>query len=234
MEFSRNEDTEHKLLKEMQIAMYDGDRKQPSVSGMIYCLTKTYYEANLIIPDSEGRKIPNNTKSQLLLFVTGLGLEKVLLSGRQVSESGEYDGIQWHVDHFGGTDGDFIEVKSTRARSNKNPEKPYTSEGWIKQILSYAKVTGIRKGTLTILHLFGSGSPPFPDLLCWDFELTDAEVDENWNWIKARRDTYLDFVSRGEPPTPFMFNKDWECENCNWKGYCEAQRLLGAQKQRLI
>lgn len=216
---------EDTLLREMQEAMYDGDRHQPSVSGMIYCLTKTYYEEFHVVPDSQGRKIPHHNKQQLLLFVTGLGLEKVLLSGRQISEAGEMDGIQWHVDHFGSPT-DFHEVKSTRARANKDTSKPYTSDGWIKQIKAYCKVKGIQSGTLTILHLFGSGSPPFPDLLCWDFSLTQQEIDDNWNWILDRAATYQEFVNKGETPTPFKFNEDWECNNCNWKGLCDAKKLL--------
>ena len=225
MDWSRNEQLEDTIIDGMTNDMYDGDRHQPSVTGMIYCLTKTFYENEMVLPDSDGRRIPPRSKSTQLLFTTGLALEKVLLGDRQVSEGGEYDGIQWHVDHF--NTNDFIEIKTTRARTNKDPNKPYTSDGWIKQILSYCKVKGITEGDLVILHLLGGGGSPMPDLLAWHFTATQQEIDDNWAWIQRRAIVYYKALLDNEPPKPFQFNMDWECRDCNWLHLCNARKTVG-------
>ena len=230
MQLTRNEQLEKELLQEIDDSMYDGDRKQPSVSGMIYCLTKTYYGSEMITENEDGVKREQHNEDQIMLFITGLGLEKTLLSGRQVSEGGEYEGIQWHLDHFG-TDGRFMEVKSTRGSSNSSDD---ISEGWRKQILAYFKVKNITEGDLTILHLMGNYKPPFPQLRCWNIQSTQQEVDENWNWIKQRAEVYGSFVAAGTPPTPFKYNMDWECKYCNWKGLCDARATLSNMGARTI
>ena len=222
MKWERNPVLEHTLLKEMQESMHDDDRHQPSVSGMIYCVTKTYYENYMVVPNADGQLIPERSDSTLLLFATGLGLEKVLLSGRQVSEGGEYEGIQWHVDHYG-REG-FIEFKSTRASPRKDGMEPYSSEGWIKQIKAYCKVKGITTGHLVNLHLMGNRNPPFPTLEAWEFTLTQEEVDDNWDWIKSRANDYNEYVAAGTPPPPFKYNMDWECKDCSWLALCNSRK----------
>ena len=226
MRLTRNEQLEQELLQEIDESMYDGDRAQPSVSGMIYCLTRTWYENHLVLPDEQGRVKVKHNDEQILLFITGLGLEKTVLTGRQVSEAGETEGIQWHVDHYG-LDNKFIEVKSTRGTSSKSDD---ISEGWKKQILAYFYVKGINEGDLAILHLMGDYRPPFPQFRVWHLDADIGEVNANWAWIKERADIYLGATS--EPPTPFKYNMDWECKNCNWKGLCDAKSMLANMQSR--
>ena len=225
MDWIRNTQLEDTILDDMTDAMYDGDRHQPSVSGMIYCLTKTFYENEMIVPDEQGRRIPPRSRTTQLLFTTGLAFEKVLMGDKQVSEGGTYEGIQWHVDHF--DFGELVEIKSTRAGTNKDPKKPYTSDGWLKQILAYCKVKGVNEGNLVILHMFGSGSPPFPDLLAWHFTASQQEIDDNWTWIQQRAINYQHAVLTGEPPAPFQYNMDWECRDCTWKTVCDTRKAVG-------
>ena len=225
MIFTRNEPLEQELLQEIDDSMYDGDRAQPSVSGMIYCLTRTFYENNLILPNEKGELRVKHTDEQILLFITGLGLEKTILTGRQISEAGETEGIQWHVDHYG-LDDKFIEVKSTRGSSKTSDD---ISDGWKRQILAYFYVKGISEGDLAILHLMGSYNPPFPQFRVWHLEADQQEIVENWEWIKARAEVYKQAVATGEAPTPYKFNMDWECKNCNWKGLCEAKSILNGR-----
>lgn len=228
MKLTRNNQLEKELLDEIDASMFDGDRHQPSVSGMIYCLTKTFYENEMVMDNPDGTSGVKHSPEQTLLFITGLGLEATLLKRRQISEAGETEGIQWHLDHYG-EDGKFMEVKSTRQNS-KNSEK--ISEGWNKQILAYFYAKGITEGDLTILHLMGAYNPPFPQLYCWHLESTTDEVNANWAWIQSRADIYRDAVSSGIPPTPFKHNMEWECKNCNWKGLCDAKTTLSQLQSR--
>ena len=215
MKFTRNPEYEDFLLQAMWEAMAEPDRVQPSVTGMIKCLTKTFYE-NYYTASSN--RIPD--RETLLLFSTGLGLERVILNDMQRSEAGTFEGVGYHMDHFGG-DTDFIEFKSTRL-SLKNAPENYNM-GWQRQWMAYAKAKGITSGKFVALHLMGSYNPPFPQLVAWDVETTQEEVDLNWEWIQIRKDIYLDAVAKGEAPAPFTYNEDWECKNCSWKMICDER-----------
>lgn len=225
MEVTRNQEAEFQLLTEMHQAMYEPDRHQPSVSGMIYCLTKTYYENEMVVPETDGSIPAHRNERQLLLFATGLGLEKVLLAGQQVSAKGEYQGISWHADHIG-SDSSFYEIKSTRKRTpreDETAELDILSEGWKKQILAYFKVSGLASGKLAVLHLMGDYKPPFPQMRVYEMQASQTEIDDNWAWILSRAALYKGFVETSQPPEPFKYNESWECGNCNWKILCEAR-----------
>lgn len=223
MKVTRNEQEEINLLEEMHQAMYEPDRNQPSVSGMIYCLTKTYYENEMTVPNVDGSIPVHRNRQQLLLFASGSGLEKVLLSGRQRSEKGETEGIQWHVDHIG-DDRLFYEIKSTRKGVPKTENyEEELSLGWRRQVLAYFKATGITSGKIAVLHLMGDYKPPFPDIRIYDLVASEDEIESNWTWIKQRAVTYLKFVKQSQPPEPFQYNMDFECGYCNWKILCETR-----------
>lgn len=227
MDIKRNQSAELELLTDMYQAMYEPDRSQPSVSGMIYCLTKTFYENEMVTPNVDGSLPSHRNERQLLLFASGLGLEKVLLAGKQVSASGVYEGISWHADHIG-NDNSFYEIKSTRKRTpreDETAELDILSEGWRKQILAYFKVSGLISGRLAVLHLMGDYKPPFPQLRVYEMQASQDEIDDNWAWILSRARLYEQFVESGQPPEPFKYNEPWECENCNWKALCEARSM---------
>lgn len=232
---TRNQPAEIELLTDMYQAMYEPDRHQPSVSGMIYCLTKTFYENEMVIPNADGSLPNHRNERQLLLFASGLGLEKVLLAGKQVSASGIYEGISWHADHIG-DDSSFYEIKSTRKRTpreDETAELDILSDGWKKQILAYFKVSGLTSGRLAVLHLMGDYKPPFPQLRVYEMQASQDEIDDNWDWILSRALTYKQFVELGQAPEPFRHNEPWECENCNWKMLCEARSkgaMLGSAR----
>ena len=216
MKFSRDISLEDTLLAEMAAAMYEPDRHQPSVSGMIRCITRTYYENEVKVTDG-----PSFSRRELQLFVTGLGLEKVILSGRQITQKGSTEGIQWHVDHIG-TELDFIEVKSTRIKMVDSDE-PKISNTWQRQVLAYFKALGITQGHFVMLHVTGDYSPPFPDIRAYNIVTTQEEVDENWQWIKNRSEVYLESVRTRVPPEPFQYNETWECEHCPWRALCNMK-----------
>jgi len=221
LEFQRNPEFEQFLLESMWKSMAEPDRHQPSVTGMIHCLTKTYYENAYTV---DGSRVPD--KGLLLLFATGLGLEKVVLNDIQRTESGVFDGISYHMDHFGGAE-DFIEFKSTRLSTKSAPDN-YSLQ-WMRQTMSYMHIKGITKGRFVALHLMGSYQPPFPDLIAWDIVATQEELDLNWQWMEMRRDTYAEYVEAGEAPPPFTYNEDWECgqakgqQPCTWLMICKER-----------
>ena len=215
MKFIRDENLEDELLNDMAVAMVEPDRHQPSVSGMIRCITRTYWENEIVMDDK-----PKLSRREIQLFASGLGLERVLLSGRQNTVKGEFEGVQYHVDHLG-TDG-FIEFKSTRIKMSD--DEPKVSDTWQKQVLSYFKALGITQGHFVMFHVQGDYNPPFPDLRAYVIEATQEEIDDNWTWIQQRAISYLTAVKNQEPPTPFTFNEQWECKECPWYGLCLARK----------
>lgn len=220
MKFTRNSGYEDFLLEGMWKAMEEPDRVQPSVTGMIKCLTKTFYENYYT---TGGGKAPD--RGTLLLFGTGLALEHVMLNDMQRTEGGIFEGIAYHMDHFG-SETDFIEFKSTRLSTKSAPEN-YSLQ-WKRQWMAYAKVKGITSGRFVALHLMGNYAPPFPDLVAWDVECSAEEIDLNWQWMELRRDTYLEHVAAGEAPEPFKYNEDWECERCPWLMICNERAKASA------
>ena len=223
MIFTRDEALEDELLEEMVLSMIEPDRYQPSVSGMIRCITRTYWENEVKLDNK-----PALTRRETQLFATGLGLEKVLLIGRQQTVKGEYDGVAYHVDHLGDNN-DFIEFKSTRIKMAPDGEDPKISTSWHKQVLSYFKALGITSGHFVILHVQGAYNPPFPDLRAYAITATQEEIDTNWTWIKQRSISYLTAVKNQKPPLPFSFNEEWECKECPWYGLCLAHKVQEEQ-----
>lgn len=218
MQFKRDESLEDELLDEMVVSFYEPDRKQPSVSGMIRCITRTYYENEVSLDNK-----PSLSRREKQLFYTGLALEKVALIGRQHILKGEFEGIQWHIDHLG-TENDFIEFKSTRIKM-VHDDNPTVSNHWQKQVLAYFKALGITQGHFVMLHVTGDYKPPFPDIRAYKVITTQEEIDANWTWIQQRAISYLKAVKEREPPTPFEWNEDWECRECPWKALCNARDL---------
>lgn len=213
--YTRAPHVEDHILTLMHEDMKDPSRSAqiPSVSGLIKCLTKYYYDNN-----SNAAKTAVPSRRLLMLFATGLGLESQLLRGRQFNQVLQVDGIWGHYDHL--QDGDLLfELKSTRISSKRPPEDlPYD-----KQIKSYFKMTGARKLYLTVLHLMGGYQPPFPDLVVWDVEFDDKEVEDHWNWMKERRDVYAAAVEAGVAPKQFTYNDEYECEECPYKAICDLR-----------
>lgn len=221
MLFKRDTNLEDELLDEMAAEFYDPDRSQPSVTGMIRCITRTYYENEIKMDDA-----PSLSRREKQLFYTGLALEKVALSGRQRILQGEYEGIRWHIDHLG-TEQDFIEFKSTRIWM-VDDDNPKLSNNWQKQVLAYFKVLGITQGHFVMLHIQGNPKVggPFPDIRAYNVITDQQEIDGNWTWIQQRAISYLDAVRNGKPPRPFEWNEDYECKECPWFGLCNARKMM--------
>lgn len=210
--------------KELELGQERYLAKLPHQSELIYCLTRSFYNRVSPLPP---------TRSEVMLFSVGLGLEAVLLRPHRKPEAGETDGIHWSADwleYEGAPPGEF---KSTRISMNRPPgELPET---WRKQVLGYMKGINQREVSLAVLHLMGNYRPPFPDLKVWRGRASLEEIKANWDWLKGRRDVYLDHLERGEPPQQFAYNEEWECENCRYLIICQAkQSIENLKKERGI
>ena len=213
MLYQRNEHLEDQLLDELMAEIEDPSRKDqhPSVTDLIYCLTKSYL-------DMKQDKIVH-TRQTKLFFTIGLGLEKAMLVARRdTPTNGQHDGIWYHLDSL--DHDNLIEFKSTRVKAGTEPEK--LPEGWMKQIKSYLKTQGQTKCSLVVLHIIQ------PEIICWDIEFSQEEIDEQWAWLQNRKAEWEVYVGNGEVPRPFTFNEPWECLRCSYKFFCDATTTLVA------
>lgn len=207
MRYERNEQLEMETLQR-----YLGDsrdeREHPTLTDLIYCLTKASYLERI---QKEGR-VWYPSRRTMLFFVLGLGLEQALLRERGGKLSGILDGIPYHLDDF--DDEGLMELKTTRARPN--PEEPYLSEGWLKQIMGYCKTQGLTEINFVVLHLIQ------PEIQAWRLSFDQEEIDGNWEWLLERKKTYDHFKEKGEYPTPYEYRMEWECNGCDFATFCEA------------
>lgn len=221
MKATRLPTKEDMMLRLLWERMYREPTKEPGVTQLIHCLTQTYYQRKHL-PQMPGRRA-------MMLFATGLAIEKAILGDLQRPSEGVIEGISFHTDHFE-AEGDFYEMKSTRTSSAKGFEE--LSKSWHRQWLSYLKAVDRTEGNFIILHLMGNYKPPFPDLVVYHVEASEEEIEENWQWMQERRRILLEHEEKKEPPAPFTYrvidwggtDKDYECEDCPYLVLCKARR----------
>lgn len=218
MKVQRNDHLASELLSEMMRDIA-GDREgmHPSVTDLIGCLTKAWYDN-----EAGGRAKIEPTDRTKLYFIIGLGLERALLVDRKVTPTyGETDGIHWHVDSLnsGGARDGLLELKSTRANPNKGEEG--LSDRYIKQVKSYLAANKLREVDLAIIYLIQ------PEFIVWHITFDQFELDMHWEWMKYRRDEYNRAKAANEPPKAFQWNEEWECKDCAYKILCELNQSLG-------
>lgn len=182
----------------------------PSVTDLIGCLTKSYYDTE---PTNH---LEPNDKTKLF-FTIGLGLERNLLVLRKETPIyGETDGIHWHVDSL---DGGLIELKSTRANPNKG--EGGISDRWQRQIKSYLKANNLREVDIAVIYLIQ------PEFIVWHITFDQWELDTHWEWMKQRRDVWNEAKATRTPPQAFRWNEEWECKECPYKILCELNSSMG-------
>ncbi len=183
------------------------ERKGIHITDLIYCLRKAYFRKILNIPPTE---------EQVLYYATGLFYHNLFEENLREIEI-ELDGITGTLDCIGFIDDTTIpvEIKTTRISSNKDI---LDMKHWLIQLKGYAKLIGSSRARLIVLHLVGDWKNPSPQLLCYDFEFTREEIDENWSWLISRRDILLDALDKGILPSIETRFAEWECE----KQVCEC------------
>lgn len=216
MKVTRNDTLASTLLSEMMDEISeDRTGQHPSVTDLIGCLTKSYYDTE------PGGKLEPNDKTKLY-FTIGLGLERNLLVARKETPiAGETEGIFWHVDSL---DGGLIELKSTRANPNRG--EAGLNDRWIRQVKSYLCANRLQEVDLAVLYLIQ------PEFIVWHLSFDSIELDIHWEWMRGRRDVWNEAKMIGRPPKAFAYNdgeseKSWECRDCSYRLLCELNGSMG-------
>uniref|UniRef100_A0A6M3L6G4 PD-(D/E)XK endonuclease-like domain-containing protein n=1 Tax=viral metagenome TaxID=1070528 RepID=A0A6M3L6G4_9ZZZZ len=143
-----------------------------------------------------------------------------------------------------GAEGIPFELKDTDMSSTK----PVTdSPHFLRQIMCQCKVTGTTSAILSRLHNqgnrkwlyrpkdpvkiqalvdeYGEDWAAHPTLEVYKVEFTQAEIDENWKQMVARRDLYSKIHGTGKllpKPLALMSGSEWECGWCPYQERCEG------------
>jgi CRISPR/Cas system-associated exonuclease Cas4 (RecB family) len=188
----------------------DRDLPIPTVTELIYCLTKGWFDRKNPIP-----RVPKTTCQ----FAIGVGLGEVLLKGLRTEVAGNLEGIHYHIDFLmPEPDSRLGELKSTRYSVNKPPEQ--WSTGWHKQLLAYMKARGVLEAVYSALFVIPA------EFKTWEVTAEQADVDFNWTWLQARRAVYMNHIHTHTLPTPFAWNEKWECGGCQYRTLCDAEVAL--------
>lgn len=193
----------------------------PHLTELIYCLTRSYFDrVSPLVP----------TSREILLFSVGWGLERLLLKAQRKLEPGCCEGIYYAPDFLAFTEVPG-ELKTTRIGEDKltslDPEAfPLT---WRQQILGYMKCKEREVFELAVLHLMGNYKPPFPSMSSFRIEVSREEIEENWAWLQARKETYLAFLAQERVPVPYVFCEPWECKECRYAVRCSALAALAQE-----
>jgi len=185
--------------------------EDPHLSELLYCLTKSYWQS---------RDKDNSitfTKKTRLMFALGVALEDVMLRPLGKSVTGTFEGIQFELDAEVAREGstDLVEYKSTRMGIKRFTEG--FPIGYYRQLLGYMKMKGVLKAKFVVMFIIPA------DLVTWEVEVTEEEIERNWKWITDRRDLRNRFVETGEIPQPFTFNEAYECNDCTFKLLCDIE-----------
>jgi len=194
------------------------------MSSLVYCLTRSYFDEIDPLP---------TTDHELVLFSVGFGMEEVLLRDKDSSTppSVEVDGVWCSEDYYTVSEGN-MDLKTTRMYSNPDgsPKRGWP-DTWLEQFKGYAYV----RYKDEILHRKENNLQPaaYPysvgvlytgpaELVCGTFMFTGKELEEQWAYVQERKTVYNMFRERGMTPTPFAFNKDWECNGCRYQLRCKT------------
>ncbi len=200
-------------LLEKMLGRY-GDRERwtplerPHLSELLYCLTKSYWQAR----DKSGT-VSFSTKTRVM-FALGVALEDIMMRPVGDSEVGTFEGVQFEMDAVT-TKGEKVEYKSKRMGV-----KRFTEDfpiGYYRQVLGYMKMHGVLKAKFVVIFIIPA------ELITWEVEVSQEELDKNWEWIKNRRDLRNRFVESREIPQPFTFNEEYECKGCNFRLLCDIE-----------
>lgn len=201
------------LLREFwkDIKLGDEDRinMHPSVTDLIGCLTKSWWDVRAQLePDDKAK----------MFMLIGLGLEKSLLvSHRDGVSKGSKDGVFFHSDSWQG--GRLLELKSTRGSKKKYDEGDFP-ERYLRQIKSYCVEHGVREVDLAVIFVIPA------ELTVYHIEFSELELHSHWKWVLARKAVWDQAVEENQAPPSFQTNEEWECKGCVYKLICDTRKAL--------
>lgn len=191
------------------------------LSTLINCLTRSYLD--LVTPREP-------TDREVLVFSTGYGLEHVMShSEAETDNLVECEGITYRPDNVFriGKKSELVEMKSTRIGMKRwNENGP--PDSWIEYMLGGCYIMKTNHYNLAVILV---AERPSAALVCETITFEDYEIEQQWEYITQRRDAYQMFIDKEEVPTPFFFNKDYECDNCRYKMQCDTIAMLEQAKK---
>lgn len=193
-------------------------RTKIHLSTLIYCLTRSFFDMKMDVEP---------TDMEVLLFALGLGLQDEFTPDNALTDIVfEKDGITFSPDFVTPTgflpiaEDHYCEMKTTRMSSAR--DFPTT---WIEYIKGGCHIRGVDTYDLSVLYMMGNYKPPFPQLNSFRLEFDEYELDENWDYILARKKVFDKALENKMPPTPKVYCGDWECKNCRFKVQCDVLSL---------
>ena len=200
-------------------------------SDLCYCLNKQVLR-RLRRPEEE---------HTILLFSLGWATQRWLTGQNTDIPEMEVDGITVTCDALMSPDGGKSyqapwELKCTFQSSAKPIEE---NTAWIHQIMAQCYVTNSLVAWLSRLEVMGNWKSVFgkkeekglpenekPTLHAYRLEFTQQELDDNWEWLKARSIEFQKLLG-GRKPLPKCIAlpqlQGWECQYCpvEYKKLCE-------------
>lgn len=212
MEFVRNPRLEAEIYDRLGKEYLTERKEFPHVTQVVYCLTRSWRD--LIMPKPL-------TDKEKVLFAVGWGLERVMLPQTKI-ESVKV-GTLWMTPDFISLQDGPADLKTTRAYPGADglPKKG-PPETWIEQFKAYSvkfgkpRPDGSVEFSVVIVYL----NPA--ELVAGTFIFTQEELKKNWDYLEERAAVLIASIESFKPPTPFKYNKVWECEHCRYLADCLA------------
>ena len=217
MERKENPELQRKLLNHLASQYKIKEIREPNhLSSYIGCRTKTFFDQQQAI---------DPTDQEVMLFALGYGLQDVLTPKDAKAEVYQYEGVIYRPDMRLEASvaelGRLIELKTTRKSAKHHFQDEAIPPTWLSYMKGGCKITGVCKYDLAVLYMMGNYAPPFPVIYCDTFEFTEAEIDSNWEVIRANKIVLDESLKAGMPPNPFQHCYEWECQYCRYKMMCE-------------
>ena len=163
------------------------------------------------------------TETELMNFATGYGLQDMMTPKDAAEGYIEFEGMLYRPDVQFNTDGELVEMKTTRSGLKKydvvGGELP---DGWLKYMKAGCFIQGTDHYNLARLHL---SERPSAKLVAETIFFDPEEIALNWEWILMRRDIYQYAIDNRELPSPYQYCADdtcWECRTCRYNLVCQA------------
>jgi len=213
-----NPELQRKLLTHLANLYKIKEIREPNhLSSYIGCRTKSFFDHKQAIEP---------TDQEVMLFALGYGLQDVLTPKEAKAKLYNFEGVIYRPDMSFTVSKSEIDILTELKTTRKSAKHHYIDDSipltWLSYMKGGCKIVGTLTYDLAVLYMMGNYAPPFPQIYCDTFEFTEAEIEENWNTIKANK-LVLDTANEsGIPPTPFSHCYEWECQYCRYKLMCET------------
>lgn len=181
------------------------------LSTLVYCLTKSFLDT---------QAPPEPSDIEIMLFATGYGLQDVMTPKLASTPTIEKDSIIYRPDFL--LDDRLCEIKTTRAGAKRYTKGDYP-QTWIEYIMGGCYITGKDTYYLSVLYI---SERPVPVIQSEVLTFEHEELLTNWGRLTERMGIYKVALVTNVPPTPFTYNKKWECDNCRHHTLCDTIVIL--------